>query len=948
MLLLTPEPSTQQCSTEIQKNGLRTFTCYRCQNTNFENFLYDFFDNVDANSTSHRHNEIYNVVITNSHFANIHSFALPLPKKHKLKQFSLTNSSVEVIEDYAFEEFVNVTLLDLSKNKLSEISFVRTLPTRLEMLLLNDNNFESIRNVFENLVSLKHLDLSSCRLRTIDPHSFSTFTKEVFISVRNNNLTSFDVVFEDGVRLEADLSFNKIEHIDTRTKRIYFRSLNASYNNIQSISDISCQDCNYHYYRRNINVIDFSFNDLNNTNFLTALSGVKTECLNLSNANIDEKFDFETCQKYVKKKLDLSNNNIKFVTPKMFGEHFHLVVLTLFNSSIISISERGFSDCSVNVLNISSNWMTELKNHTFDNCRIAKLDISGCHIDTIEADAFLGLHLSHTLDLSRNRITYIHVNTFQNLSNVDVIDLSFNFLKTVEDGWFVGCQDLKILDLSNSGVEVIKSEAFSGDFQLRELHLENNLIKRIDFDTRSVIGVMNLQSNKFDTLEFSFLLSSSAVVVLLKNDWLTSLTNHSVVETSVVEELDLSNSKIIDIDANAFRGLRFLRLLDLCNNQLVTIHPKTFFPVKRLQRLDLSGNRIITFSQNAFSFGNRLEELGISFADATNLAQNTFITLNHLKVMNISDTKALSLEGNCFKGLIHLETLNLHNVDILNITTGVFNGLNNLQSNDFKTLFRNINIIKRGTFEGMSNPDTLDLSGLKIFSLETEAFIGLTNLKELFLQNNQLTAIVNSTFSGLSCLKTLNLSHNNIYILEMKACFGLVNLEVLSISNNNLTKLALGTFQGFPNLRVMNLHRNNVNKLLTGTFSNLKKLEDLDLSYNNKTKLKMQNLMPLIGLKRLDLTGNHLIAISHMDLIWSLKKLKLVGISGNKWQCDHLVEMLKAFRNSDIDWVASANVTFTHDNINGIKCYNICTIFYCPDEADGLWKNESTTKLPGF
>ncbi|KAH0821249.1 hypothetical protein GEV33_001542 [Tenebrio molitor] len=461
-----------------------------CTNTSPETFLYDFLRIRNSVDEFFRN---YNLEITNSHFVHIHSFLAPLPANFTLKKFALTDSLVEFIENGAFENFIFTSVLVLSNNKLSDISFVESLPTKLQKLYLDRNEFKVVTNVFSHLTELTYLDLSSCRISNIDPNSFSGFYNYISINVSNNQITSFDVLFRDGLRLQLDLSFNNIKYINCNDREVYFRGLNASYNKIESVVGTRCQGCGY-YTREVTNFIDLSFNDLSNATYLSNLNTFTVWNLNLANSHIDMNFNFEILR-LTKGILDLSNNNLKRVRPAMFGNKIEFDSLIMANASISIIHENAFNNFGMlesgtfHILNISANPITELRNYTFNYCKIRMVDLSRCSIQKIQDNAFSGLIVTNTLNLSSNNITYINKNVFRNLTEVEIIDLSFNILKKLDNNLFVNCDGLRFLDLSSSKIEVIRSRTFAGTNSLSELYLQNNFLNRIDFQSVNLLGV---------------------------------------------------------------------------------------------------------------------------------------------------------------------------------------------------------------------------------------------------------------------------------------------------------------------------------------------------------------------------------------------------------------------------------------------------------------------------
>lgn len=905
-LVITISSSKQFCSEEWEE----MFTIH-CSNTTLENFIYDFDPFNDKESQFGRE---YAIVITDSDVKQIDFFYLPFSNPSNLKRLVLSNSLIEFIDNSAFEDY-NFTDLVLSDNRLQNLSFVEYLPENLNKLYLNGNYFERVKNVFTNLLHLTHLDLSNCKITNINFDSFSNLENLIFINLSNNRLVNTLLTFNFSPIPYLNLSFNTIKNLDFKGSDLHFGDL------------------------------DLSHNPLKNLNFLNK---IKFGDLKLANIGLNENFNF-LLLKNVRFSVDLNSNKLVSLHRDLFkldgNNNILQISMNLFNSSITNIDRYAFKNFGYcyfcanedhRILNLSLNSINELKNFTFENSFLSTLDLSKCSIQKIQIFAFSGLHLTDTLNLSFNQISFLNEKIFQNLTQVQTIDLSFNFLKKLNNNLFIDCLNLKFLNLSDSKIEVIRERAFAGPQNLLELHLENNLLDKITFRNFSSLQLLNLRNNKLSASNLSFLQNLSANTLILSVNKIGKLLNNTNSLVKSPKEINLSKCAVYKIEPNAFFGLSRTEKLNLRHNYIENILPETFTHLKRLKELDLSGNKISVFSENAFSFGNRLNQLNITFFEA-NLTSFMFKWLNYVTILNISNSRIVLLKD-CFRGLKYLENFYFYNTEVRDVIPGAFHGLDTLKKINSQVLFINIQNLKSGTFQGLKNLDYLDLSGLVIISIESEAFAGLNTLLKLTLSGNKLEKIGSGTFLGLDHLKILDLTRNKISGLDVEAFQGLFSLRELHLNRNNITNLALGVFQQFPTLEVLNLRRNNINKILTGTFSNLKFLKILDLSYNNITKLKMETLITLSNLERIDLTANHLIQMEHLDLIKSLRKLEFVGLNGNKWKCDNLVSMLIAFQNYSVGWLSTESATFTHENIDGIKCFDICNFFYCVEEQDLGWR----------
>ncbi|XP_072514001.1 LOW QUALITY PROTEIN: polycystin-1 [Salminus brasiliensis] len=82
-----------------------------------------------------------------------------------------------------------------------------------------------------------------------------------------------------------------------------------------------------------------------------------------------------------------------------------------------------------------------------------------------------------------------------------------------------------------------------------------------------------------------------------------------------------------------------------------------------------------------------------------------------------------------------------------------------------------------------SDTSVLDLSRNRLSSVDSSLFDRLISLKELYLQNNRLTALPQRVF-GCGSLAVLDLSNNQVTTIEGRLCDNLFNLTTIDLSGN--------------------------------------------------------------------------------------------------------------------------------------------------------------------
>ncbi|XP_064450037.1 leucine-rich repeats and immunoglobulin-like domains protein 1 isoform X7 [Mirounga angustirostris] len=201
---------------------------------------------------------------------------------------------------------------------------------------------------------------------------------------------------------------------------------------------------------------------------------------------------------------------------------------------------------------------------------------------------------------------------------------------------------------------------------------------------------------------------------------------------------------------------------------------------------------------------------------------------------------------------------------------------------------------------------SLNLSYNKLSEIDPAGFEDLPNLQEVYLNNNELTAVPSlgaasshiislflnlasnrigtlesGAFDGLSrSLVMLRLSKNRITQLPMKA-FKLPRLTQLDLTRNRIRVIEGLTFQGLDSLEVLKLQRNNISKLTDGAFWGLSRIHVLHLENNGLVEVSRGWLYGLSALHQLHLSSNSIARINREG--WSF--------------CPKLHELVLSFNN---------------------------------------------------
>ncbi|XP_047388047.1 leucine-rich repeats and immunoglobulin-like domains protein 1 [Sciurus carolinensis] len=171
---------------------------------------------------------------------------------------------------------------------------------------------------------------------------------------------------------------------------------------------------------------------------------------------------------------------------------------------------------------------------------------------------------------------------------------------------------------------------------------------------------------------------------------------------------------------------------------------------------------------------------------------------------------------------------------------------------------------------------SLNLSYNKLSEIDPAGFEDLTNLQEVYLHNNELTAIP-SLGAASPHVVSLFLQHNRIRSVDGSQLKAYLSLEVLDLSSNNITEIRSACFPHGLHIRELNLASNRIGTLESGAFDGLSRsLLTLRLSKNRIAQLPVK-AFKLPRLTQLDLNRNRIRLIEGLTFqgLDSLEVLKL-------------------------------------------------------------------------
>lgn len=365
------------------------------------------------------------------------------------------------------------------------------------------------------------------------------------------------------------------------------------------------------------------------------------------------------------------------------------------------------------------------------------------------------------------------------------------------------------------------------------------------------------------------------------------------VSSNKVKCLNLQNNRIKKIDNSALDGLPNLRYVNLAENKLdykFFLDGNTYPNVETLV-LDkaLAGDD----DEQQCDHGVCVKEVSISI-DLPNL-KNLYLRKNNLTSLYIESwiekvpkLSHLYLSNNQLTTIDFMSdvscTLTHLYLDHNNIDLFIHTSLANLRElvmdyNKIYTLCGADDQCAGGILKGAKNLQNLSLSNVELSYIYPNAMLDLVNLEKLDLSHNHMRTIEDNVFNNTLNLRVLKLDHNEL--LEVPNLCVLKKLETLTLNRNNISRIDQVKLNcNFSSLRYLSLADNQINFIDMGAFADLLALKRLDLAGNKLQALSDNWISRDIHLYYLYLNDNLFTNTTSMKLE-NATELKVLRIFGN-------------------------------------------------------------------
>lgn len=285
--------------------------------------------------------------------------------------------------------------------------------------------------------------------------------------------------------------------------------------------------------------------------------------------------------------------------------------------------------------------------------------------------------------------------------------------------------------------------------------IEQKMAKMATFYNWNQLKVLQIHGCKLDELYWEMFdgLTSLEHLSLEHND-IKVIPSFAFYGAMNIKTLSLARNNILDLNYRALAGLLKLEWLNLSENNLTKLSEISFPPFPKLEWIDFRNNPIkyifpMTFgvmnNTKKIFIGSEMEMLDLSTGDI-------FQSLEALTDLQMTNVSSITLRQSMFKGLKSMERLRVQG-QIKRIEFDAFSEMASIR----ELILKNCGIqeISMDAFYGVKTLEIVDLSENSILVLPPGLFDDQIHIKEIYLQNNQLSALPKNFFNNMPSVKLL-------------------------------------------------------------------------------------------------------------------------------------------------------------------------------------------------
>lgn len=329
------------------------------------------------------------------------AFDLMPDEVSQLKTLDLGYNQLGELEDFVFEELINLTSLQLNNNQLAALNqYMLSGMMELKQLNLGHNDIETVHaSAFSDNSKLTHLRLHANEIVSLPEGVFSSLTELKLLNLSHNRFEEFPSVFSDLSNLRVvtvsqndltTLPANAFEH-NTELTHLYL-----------SGNDISSLPSGAFSGLAKLRSLSLAKNELTAVPDVSGLSRLLNLWLYTNRIGVLPSNAFSDLSSL--RNLHLLKNEISSIESDAFAGLSRLTHLRLSENKLAALAPAAFEGLpNVVYLTLQANDLTALPDDVFSGMpKLGRLWLHSNEIRTIEPDAFAGLTELEYLNISKN------------------------------------------------------------------------------------------------------------------------------------------------------------------------------------------------------------------------------------------------------------------------------------------------------------------------------------------------------------------------------------------------------------------------------------------------------------------------------------------------------------------------------------------------------------------
>ncbi|KAJ4902961.1 receptor like protein 21 [Raphanus sativus] len=561
---------------------------------------------------------------------------------------------------------------------------------------------------------------------------------------------------------------------------------------------------------RNLEILDVSWNDLNNSIFPFLNAATSLTTLFLRGNFRDGPFPIKEFSHLKKlKALDLSLNE--------FSSSMELQELkTLKNLELLNLSGNRLHGSISELINLPKLELLNLARNSFSGpitalCEmknLRELDLSENHFAGQLPLCLGSLKKLRVLDLSSNQLSGNLPSSFSSLKSLEYLSLLNNIFSSLFSlNPLTNLTNLKVLKLSTTSdmLQVESEGTWQPKFQLRVAVLRSCSLEKIPtfLVYQKNLRLVDLSSNRLSGNSPTWLLANNTKleVLLLQNNSFNIFQMPTIVHN--LQFLDFSTNDIGGLfPDNIGLWLPCLVHMNASNNGLQGGFPSSMGEMKNISFLDLSYNNFSGKLPGSFLTGcSELKYLKLSH----NKFSGHFLPIE----TSFTSLEVLRIDNNLFTGKIGVGLLSsTAYLSMLDMSHNFFTGA--IPSWISKFPFLGFLLLSNNFLQGTIPPSLLLISFLDLSENLFSGALPSSHVqgRTVFLNNNNLTGSIPSTL--LEGVEILDLRNNKLSGSIPQFVSSTHDINILLLRGNNLTGSIPKQLCDLRNIRLLDLSHNKL------------------------------------------------------------------------------------------------------------------------------------------